>query len=205
MTEAKEQTFRVLRAQAGDRQALDALLRSVQTPLLGYVRSLVSDPNLAEDVLQDVFVLICRKLRWLREPALFRPWAYRIASRRAFRVLQGERKRAERNRAGRSVDDDVEPAVEPPRYDPELIASLPTLLAAVSSSSRAVLSLHYLQEMSLQETADILGIPLGTTKSRLAYGLKALRQLLAKDCAGRAATGRAATGRAATGRAATGR
>ncbi len=174
MTEARDQTFRVLRAQAGDREALDELLRSVQAPLYRYVRGLVGDPHLAEDVLQDVFVLVCRKLKWLREPSLFRPWAYRIASRRALRVLQGERRRA-----GRPMDEaGAEFAVEPPRYDPDLVASLPPLLAAVSPSSRAVLSLHYLQEMSLQETADVLGIPLGTAKSRLGYGLQALRQLL---------------------------
>ncbi len=172
----RQQTFRVLRAQAGDREALDQLLRSVQGPLFGYVRGLVGDRQLAEDVLQDVFVLICRKLRWLREPKLFRPWAYRIASRRALRVLEGERRRA-----GPAVEDAGEPATPAPAYDPGLVASLPPLLADISPASRAVLSLHYLQEMSLQETADVLGIPLGTAKSRLGYGLVALRRLLGAD------------------------
>lgn len=178
MSEAnREQTFRVLRAQAGDRRALDELLRSVQTPLFRYVHGLVGDRQLAQDVLQDVFVLICRKLRWLREPSLFRPWAYRIASRRALRVLEGERRRA-----GPAIDDaGPEPATPEPRYDPDLVASLPPLLAEISPGSRAVLSLHYLQEMSLQETADVLGIPLGTAKSRLGYGLEVLRRLLGAD------------------------
>ncbi len=166
----------MLRAQAGDREALDALLRSVQGPLFGYVRGLVGDRQLAEDVLQDVFVLICRKLRWLREPSLFKSWAYRIASRRALRVLEGERRRA-----GPELDDGPEPATPAPRYDPDLVASLPPLLAGISPGSRAVLSLHYLQELSLQETADVLGIPLGTAKSRLGYGLEALRRLLAAE------------------------
>ncbi len=175
MTEAnRDQTFRVLRAQAGDRQALDDLLRSVQRPLYRYIRSLVGDRQLAEDVLQDVFVLICRKLRWLREPSLFRSWAYRIASRRALRVLWGERRRS-----GQPMDEvSVDPVPPPPAYDPHLIASLPTLLASLSPGSRAVLSLHYLHEMSLQETADVLGIPLGTAKSRLGYGLETLRRLM---------------------------
>ncbi len=179
MTDAnRQQTFRVLRAQAGDREALGALLRSVQAPLFGYVQGLVGDRQLAEDVLQDVFILICRKLRFLREPSLFRSWAYRIASRRALRVLEGERRRA-----GPELDADAvpEPAIPAPRYDPDLVASLPPLLSDISPGSRAVLSLHYLQEMSLQETADVLGIPLGTAKSRLGYGLQRLRQLLAAD------------------------
>ena len=41
-----------------------------------------------------------------------------------------------------------------------------------------MLSLHYLQEMTLQEVADVLEIPIGTTKARLAYGLRMLRKIL---------------------------
>ena len=73
----------VLLAQAGDRKALEQLLIGIQAALFHYLKSLVRDPNLAEDILQDVYVLIWRKLRWLREPEMFRPWAYRIASREA--------------------------------------------------------------------------------------------------------------------------
>lgn len=172
MRETSEQTFRVLRAQTGDREALDELLRAAQSPLFRYVRGLVGDASLAEDVLQDVLVLICRKLRWLRDPALFRPWAYRIASRRALRVL-----RRERRRAGRSLEElEIEPAAPPPRLEPELAASLPSLLAAASPASRAVLGLHYVEEMSIQEAASVLGIPVGTAKSRLSYGLAAVRR-----------------------------
>jgi len=50
---------------------------------------------------------------------------------------------------------------------------------ALSSASRAVLVLHYLEEMTLPEVAAILEVPLGTVKSRLAFGLTALRKHLA--------------------------
>jgi len=73
----------VLRAQVGDRQAIEALLRSVQPMLARYVRAVVGAAD-AEDVTQDVMVLIYRKLWTLTAPDLFRPWAYRIASRAAF-------------------------------------------------------------------------------------------------------------------------
>lgn len=174
MAEPDRQIFLVLGAQAGDRAALDALLRSVQSPLFGYLRSLVGDTHLAEDALQDVFVLICRKLRWLRDPALFRPWAYRIASRRAFRLLRKERRRATQP----LPHDAHEPEAPPPPGDGAFLTALTPHLPAISPASRAVLSLHYLQTLSLQETADILGIPLGTAKSRLGYGLRALRLIL---------------------------
>jgi RNA polymerase sigma factor (sigma-70 family) len=84
----------VLLAQSGDRGALNQLLGDLQDGLYGYLVRLVGDKHLAEDILQDVFVLIWRKLRWLRDPEVFRPWAYRIASREAFRRLRKHRVQA---------------------------------------------------------------------------------------------------------------
>jgi RNA polymerase sigma-70 factor (ECF subfamily) len=58
----------------------------------------------------------------------------------------------------------------------ELIESLPELVGNLSPASRAVVVLFYLHEMSLTETAAVLDIPVGTAKSRLAYGLESLRR-----------------------------
>ena len=176
---AEREAFLVLRAQSGDREALDALLASVQEPLHRYVLSLVREPHLAEDALQETFVRVYRKLGWLREPELFRPWAYRIATREAFRQLKRERRWAEQVR-----DEDALQmvAAPPPReeFAHELSARLRETVAGLSPASRAVVVLYYLHEMSLEETAAVLGVPLGTVKSRLAYGLGALRRQLKK-------------------------
>ena len=61
-----------------------------------------------------------------------------------------------------------------------LVDAIPGLLAQVSPRSRAVLVLHYLDEIPLERVAAMLGIPLGTVKSRLAYGLRAIRRALAE-------------------------
>jgi RNA polymerase sigma-70 factor (ECF subfamily) len=53
-----------------------------------------------------------------------------------------------------------------------------SMVGRVSPSSRAVLLLHYQQHLSLEEAAAILDIPVGTAKSRLAYGLNTLRRLM---------------------------
>jgi len=68
------------------------MLRSVQPRLHGYLCGLVGAFH-ADDVLQEVLILICRKLTWLHTPELFRPWVYRIASSAAFRHLNKERRR----------------------------------------------------------------------------------------------------------------
>jgi RNA polymerase sigma-70 factor (ECF subfamily) len=63
----------VLQAQSGSHEALNELFKSVQEPLFRYIVSLVRDQHLAEDILQEVFIRIYRKLRWLREPQAFVP------------------------------------------------------------------------------------------------------------------------------------
>lgn len=172
----KQEIWWVLRAQADDRAALDELFRLMQEPLYRYIVSLVGSRTLAEDVLQEVFILIYRKLRWLREPELFRPWAYRIATREAFKHLKHERRWSDQ-----SIDETIlEDVAAPPRdaLTPELIAQI---VAQVSPASRAVIVLHYLHEMPLGEVADVLGLALGTVKSRLAYGLDCLRKQLSTN------------------------
>lgn len=170
----RRETRLVLLAQSGDRAALEELFESLQAPLGRYVRAAAGDQSLAEDVLQEVFILIYRKLYWLRDAELFRPWAYRIASREVVRQLKRRRRWPEQ------LDEDTAPdrlaAEAPDARDEELAARLPELLSKVSPASRMVLVLHYLEEMPLAEVADVLGLPVGTTKSRLAYGLAALRR-----------------------------
>ena len=171
----ERETWWVLRAQSGDREALDELLKAVEEPLYRYVLSMVRESYLAEDILQEVFLRIYRKLRWLREPELFRPWAYRIASRETFRHLRREREWTEQVRDEAALEV-IPAATAREEFAPELLAQLPLLVAQVSPASRAVVVLYYLHELSLEEVAEVLGIPLGTVKSRLSYGLESLRR-----------------------------
>ena len=94
MVTSRQEAQWVLRAQCNDREGLELLLRSVQPSLHRYLAGLVGARH-ADDVLQDVFILVCRKLAWLQTPELFRPWAFRIASRAAFRHLSKEKRRPE--------------------------------------------------------------------------------------------------------------
>ena len=159
----------VLRAQSGDRGAFDALLRTTDHDLLRYVTRLVDNRPLAEDMVQEVMITIVRKIAWLRDPALFRPWCFRIASRAAFRALRKERVFVE-------VSDAADATVE---IDPLLRERVAEGLPRVSAASRAVILLHYFEEMSLSDVAAVLDLNPGTVKSRLAYGLAQLRKELA--------------------------
>ena len=172
---SQRESWWVLQAQSGSHEALNELFKSIQEPLYRYIVSLVRDQHLAEDILQEVFIRIYRKLRWLRDPEVFRSWAYQIASREAFRYLSRERRWSDQVR-----DEAILTSIPADSHDGdfsrELIESLPELVGKLSPASRAVVVLFYLHEMSLVETAAVLDIPVGTAKSRLAYGLERLRR-----------------------------
>ena len=170
-----DETMWALRAQCGDREALELLLRSVQPALYRYVRRLTGDSD-ADDVVQNVLVAIARNIVWLVEPRLFRPWAFRIASRASFSHLRRLRRRGVQETSDAVLDSLPAPDAAP---NSELLVELldGDLL---SPASRAVLVLHFQEEMQLDEVAAVLEIPLGTVKSRLAYGLKTLRRYLAE-------------------------
>lgn len=170
-----DQTLLVLLAQSGDRAALEQLLRETYAPLRRYITRLAGTA-LADDILQETSLQIFRKLPFLREPAVFRPWTLRIASRIAFSHLKHARRWLPLD------DTPPEPLSSP---DPDLgelpDAAFLALLEHVSPASRAVLLLRYQHDLSLEETAAILEIPIGTAKSRLNYGVTALRKHLTTE------------------------
>jgi RNA polymerase sigma-70 factor (ECF subfamily) len=163
----------VLRAQCGDRDALEAVLRSVQPALRRYIAGLAGADD-ADDILQDVLLIVSRKLYWLEEPTVFRAWAFRIASRAAFRYLKKRKRWRDATVDDAALDDIVAPEVEAP--DKTILELLDS--PALTPASRAVLVLHFREEMPLAHVAAVLEIPLGTVKSRLAFGLKTLRKEL---------------------------
>jgi len=149
------------------------LLETVQPALHRYIRG-ITGATLADDVLQETFIVVARKLRHLEDPDVFRPWTFRIASRLAFRQLRKERRWLGDDS---QLDELPAPDVRPPE---DLLRKLLDT-DVLSPASRAVLVLHFDEELSLPEVAAILEVPLGTVKSRLAYGLAAIRKHLGKN------------------------
>ena len=165
-----------MRAQCDDREALELLLRSVQPPLRRDVAGLVGADD-ADDILQDVLLLISRKLYWLEQPELFRAWAFRIASRAVFRHLKKRRRWSDATVDASALDQIAAPNVV--AADDTLLTLLDS--TAISPASRAVLVQHFREEMPLADVAAVLELPLGTVKSRLAFGLKRLRTCLGQE------------------------
>ena len=125
-------------AQNGDQEAMEALLRRSYRPLRGFITPMVGASH-ADDVLQEIALAIFQNLRYLRHPRAFRSWAFRLASRRAFRHLKRETRWARLE-----TDPDAISSVPAPETLPEALeAGLLAAIEQVSPASRAVLLLHY--------------------------------------------------------------
>lgn len=173
--EKSSHTLLVLLAQSGDRAALEQLLRDAYVPLRRYITRLAG-AALADDILQETSLQIFRKLPYLLEPSVFRPWTFRIASRIAFSHLKHARRWQPLEEAPLDHFTLFDPSLgEPP--DEAFLA----LIDQVSPASRAVLLLRYQHDLTLEETAAILEIPIGTAKSRLHYGVTTLRKYLTAE------------------------
>src|SRR5262245_22729245 len=123
---SSQEVLWLLQAQSGDCHALDNLLRGIQRQLYGYLVSLVHDEHMAEDLLQDVLVIVTQKLRWLREPSAFSAWVYRIASRQAFRALRTRERVASFHETDPRLEAEAEAPEETP--PPEILDRIPELL-----------------------------------------------------------------------------
>lgn len=173
------------RAQLGDRSALEALLRALLPGLRQHLLILLHESSDADDALQEALWLIARRLGTLRDTSLVRAWTYRIATREAMRLLRRSRKHdAEELTAADAVALD-ESEHEPLPSEADVLAQLDRLPA----KARVVVRLRFVDDLSQQEIAEALEIPLGTVKSRLAYGLQRLRELLRSPSVSDAAQG----------------
>ena len=167
--------WEVVAAQLGDRSAMDNLLRRVQGDLFQHLAYLLGSDENAADALQDTLVTISRKLGALREPRWFRAWAFRIATRIAFR----QSRRSRNGPALVAVDDAPElSASEPdPRpFDEVDLAWIRETIPHVPPASQLILRMHYGSGLTHAEIAEALDLSIGTVKSRHNYGLRWLRE-----------------------------
>ena len=135
-------------------------------------RSMVG-PAMVDDVMQEVALRIFRQIGFLHEPRAFRAWVQRIATRVALAHLHRDKRWREFETDPGIIDGLPAPdAADLAEFESDVLPRM----ARVSPASRAVLLRHYQQHFSLEETAAILDIPLGTAKSRLAYGVATLRK-----------------------------
>ena len=165
----------VERAQAGDREAFSELGRLWVDRLYAIAQLILRDPERAADATQEALVACWRDLRGLREPDLFESWLRRILVRACYRE-------ARRERAQHRIVQRVG-VLDPRPVDPGAMAvidrdELERGFVNLPAEQRALLVMHFYLELPVAETAAVLGVPVGTVKSRVHRATAALRATL---------------------------
>ncbi len=160
----------VQRARAGDLHAFEELVRTYQGEVYRFAWHLTRDRTLAEDVTQDAFLRAFRFIRGYRGEQRFGSWLFAIARNCAMDAL----------RAHRVAPTDAEPAART-TADPSARVELEAALAAVSMEHREAFLLVEVFGLSYQEASDVLGVAVGTVKSRMFRARRALCLAIAGD------------------------
>jgi RNA polymerase sigma-70 factor, ECF subfamily len=174
-------------ARNGDLEAFNKLVLAYQDQIYNQAYRMLSDSYAAEDAAQNTFIRAYEKLASYRGGS-FRAWLLRIVTNLCYDELR--RRKSHPNIALEPLNENGEHEAEPywmaekselPEAQIERIElweSIQRSLALVPSEYRAALILVDIQDFSYVETAEVLGVPVGTVKSRLTRGRKMLRSHL---------------------------
>jgi RNA polymerase sigma-70 factor (ECF subfamily) len=165
----------VERARRGDRQAFAELIRASGARLDATARLILRDPELAQDAVQETLIRAWRSLPGLRDPGSFDHWLHSLVARSCIDLIRKRRRRV--------IEVELSPIHDQPMHDGVAIIAdrdqLDRVLARLEPEARAVVVLHFYLDLPLPRVADLLGIPIGTAKSRLHRSLGVMRSVMA--------------------------
>lgn len=160
-------------AQSRDHAAFGRLYRSHYATITGYLFRRTGDSHCAEDLAAETFLAAFKALPRYRVTAVpFRIWLLRIATNAANRWAR-DRQRLKLTRVTPS-----KVSADPTGERQAALEEAQAALLALSPEHQAVISLHYLESLRLEEVADVVGCAVGTVKSRLARARDAMREEL---------------------------
>ncbi|MET0662195.1 MAG: sigma-70 family RNA polymerase sigma factor [Ilumatobacteraceae bacterium] len=169
-------------AQRGDRAALDRLLRRHYDRIHAVCRRITGSASEADDACPEALIKIVRSLPRFDGRSTFATWAYRIATNASLDELRRRKRRPSLHAVGDAaqvdvVDDAASRRVA--RIDDQL--AIDDALATLSDDFRVVIVLRDVVDLDYQEIADVLDLPLGTVKSRIARARAQLADELRLD------------------------
>jgi RNA polymerase sigma-70 factor (ECF subfamily) len=170
----------VERSKRGDTAAFEELIVAYSSDLFRLAAAMVG-PDDAADMVQEAFVSAWRELPRLRDPDRLESWLRSILMNRCRNALRT------RSRRPRIVLLEVDGQATPSQMSHEPMRAVDDrwamrdALAVLRPEDRAVIVLHYLGDLPLRQVASVLGLRLGTVKSRLNAGLRALRAAEKED------------------------
>ena len=181
MSKAEQQVMDgpLARCAAGDRRAFAEIVGGHQAMVYSLALHFLRNPELAEDLAQEVFLELYRSIGSIRSAEHLRFWLRRVTCHRSI-------DRVRRQSAGTTVslDDVPEPAAAVKTRDPLLEGQLWRLVASLPEKPRMVLVLRYQEELELREIAEVMEMPVNTVKSSLERALALLREKMSRTMGG---------------------
>ena len=168
----------VLQAQRGDRNAYGELVCRHYEGVSSVVYRLCGDAQIAQDATQEAFIRAWVKLPGYQPRSPFRNWVYRIAVNTALDMLRQKRVERIEDDEEMSMVADKSPQPEAAYIEKENVDFLRSAVRALPEAARSVLVLREYGELSYDEIASVLEIPIGTVMSRLNYARSSLRKTL---------------------------
>lgn len=162
----------ILRCQAGDEAALGELIARYSPGLRFYLAKIAGRKDSADDLLQETWIDVYRKINRLEQPGAFSAWIYRIARDKAYRELR--RRPAAREAVDLNLAESIAAKDEDlSRDDAEHVRAA---LDQLPHEQREILVLRFVYLMSYEQIAEMIARPVGTVRSRIHYAKIALRQ-----------------------------
>jgi RNA polymerase sigma-70 factor (ECF subfamily) len=164
-------------AKRGDREAFDALARTVGDRCMAIAFRILRDADRADDAVQAALIMAWRELRTLRDSDRFEPWLHRILTNECYAEARRRRRWSTEVRLlpmpGQLEAGEISAINDRDQLD--------RAFRRLTPEQRSVLVFHHYVGLPLTEVADRLGIPVGTAKSRLHHATNALRSSLEAD------------------------
>jgi RNA polymerase sigma-70 factor (ECF subfamily) len=169
----------ILQLQEDSLEALGKLFDRHRLMVYRTALAIANDPEAAADLLQDVFLRLYRFAERVDPCRPLEPWLYRVTTNLAYTYVK------RRQRWFSPLEDIAEWLVGSKKQTPHHMAEVDEesqqvqqAIASLPLQQRVVIVLYYINDLSLHEIAEIIGVPEGTVKSRLHYGRKALKKYL---------------------------
>lgn len=176
MTASSDEAL-IQRIAAGDRMAMQVLFARHQVKVFRFVVRLTGNETTAEDVISEVFLDVWRYAGRFESRSSVSTWLLAIARNKAYSAMR--RPRTD------ELDESRAEAIEDDSDDPEVVAQkrdkselLRGCIAKLSPEHREVVDLVYYHEKTVEEVAEIVGIPENTVKTRMFYARKKLSDML---------------------------
>ncbi len=168
----------IIQAKQGNRNAFSELVGRYYKNLIGVAYRLCGDAQTAQDATQEAFIRAWIKLPGYQRRAPFRNWLYRITVNATFDILRRKPEESLDDREGMSIVAENEPGPEEAYIEKEQANFLQAAVRTLPDAARTVLVLREYGELTYDEIASVLEIPVGTVMSRLNYARKRLRERL---------------------------